>query len=108
MKTIYIYISFIFYFFKAFFNLHKVLFFYHSQEGAKNKFKLFGKQYMKEERLERKDKKPKTKTVQYITTLSKSFLPNNENKLEDMFLLTMYTILWYIHKKENIQNENSK
>jgi hypothetical protein len=107
MKTIYIYISFTLYFFKALLNLHKVIDFYDFDEGAKNKFKLFGKQYMKQERFERKDIKPKSKTVQYITTLSKSFTNGNQNQVEDMFLLTIYTTLWYIHKKENTKNEDT-
>ena len=47
--------------------------FLYLHEGATGKFKLFGKQYMKQARYEASGKKPKSKSVTFITSLSKSF-----------------------------------
>lgn len=92
-------------------HLLKDLSFYNYPQGASTKFKLFGKQYIKQERKENVSLK-KSKTVTFITTLSKIFDPTfspKDSKIHFSDLLKQ-TFLWYIHYSEELKqkekNEN--
>tara|TARA_R110001599_G_scaffold342307_1_gene563959 strand:+ start:154 stop:507 length:354 start_codon:yes stop_codon:yes gene_type:complete len=82
-------------------------------EGSTGKFKLFGKQYIKQARYEASGKKPKSKSVTYITSLSKSFSGDDASKEEAFKSLLKYTFLWYTFSKymqlepEDDHNEDS-
>ncbi len=73
--------------------------FLYCEEGATGKFKLFGKQYMKQARYERAGKTSKSKSVTYITALSKSFSGTPEMREEEFQNLLKYTFLWYTFSK---------
>ena len=70
--------------------------FLYCEEGATGKFKLFGKQYMKQARYEKSGKNPKSKSVTYITALSKSFSGEQEARATEFKELLKYTFLWYV------------
>jgi hypothetical protein len=73
--------------------------FLYCEEGATGKFKLFGKQYIKQARYEKSGKNPKTKSVTYITALSKSFSGEPETREAEFKELLKYTFLWYTFSK---------
>lgn len=81
--------------------------FYNYPDGASKKFKLFGKQYIKEERRERVSLK-KSKTVTYITTLSKIFDPTFSSKDSKIYFsdLVKQTFLWYISYSEELKQKD--
>lgn len=82
------------------------------EKGATGKFKLFGKQYIKEQRREKNSLRQKSKTVTFITALSKVFDPKfkQEETEENFFNLIKFTTLWYlsyqIEKKEIHETTN--
>ena len=89
--------------------------FLYLHEGATGKFKLFGKQYMKQARYEASGKNPKSKSVTFITSLSKSFSGDADSREGEFENLLKYTFLWYTFSKymqleplEDDQNEDSK
>ncbi len=65
-------------------------------EGSTKKFKLFGKQYIKQARYEKSGKESKSKSVTYITALSKSFSGEQEARAAEFKELLKYTFLWYV------------
>lgn len=80
--------------------------FYHYKKGSVGKFKLFGKQYLKQSRRE-KHVKDKSKTVTYVTTLSKIFTPTTSNKesKQEFSKLVSQTFLWYISHTEELKQK---
>lgn len=68
-------------------------------EGSTKKFKLFGKQYIKQARYEKSGKESKSKSVTYITALSKSFSGEQEARAAEFKELLKYTFLWYTFSK---------
>lgn len=73
--------------------------FLYLRPGATNKFKLFGKQYIKQARYEKSGKNPKSKSVTYITSLSKTFSGDEASREEEFQNLLKYTFLWYVFSK---------
>lgn len=82
--------------------------FLYYEEGATKKFKLFGKQYIKQERYQKSGRDPKSKTVTYITSLSKAFAPPEEDQSENFKNLLKYTFLWYIFKENFTFEQNTE
>ena len=80
--------------------------FYHYKKGSVGKFKLFGKQYLKQSRRE-KHSEDKSKTVTYVTTLSKIFTPSTSNKesKQQFSKLVSQTFLWYISHSEELKQK---
>lgn len=81
--------------------------FYNYPDGASKKFKLFGKQYIREERKEKASLK-KSKTVTYITTLSKIFDPTFSSEDSKIYFsdLVKQTFLWYINYSEELKQKD--
>ena len=73
--------------------------FLHYSEGSVKKFKLFGKQYVKQERYQKSGRDPKSKAVTYIISLSKSFSGDADTNDAEFKKTMKYTFLWYTFQK---------
>ena len=93
----------IYYWFKILISILKDHSFLDYSPGTTGKFKLFGNQYIKQQRKEKAGGAPKSKSVTYITTLSKTFsLQFLDEKDRNFINLSKYSFLWYVSTK--IQN----
>lgn len=99
--------------FRTFLSIMKDPSFLNYQKGSTGKFKLFGKQYIKEQRREKNPSRPKSKTVTFVTALSKVFDPRfkEQETEENFFNLIKFTTLWYlshqIQTKETHETTNN-